>query len=199
MGAHVVRGWMVGILAVLALLLIVAPARAHAELDSSDPQDGASLASAPDVLSFTFGEQVLEQGNAVTLTDVASGSRLEVGPLQVEGDMVSVSWPEQSPAGEFRAAYRVVSADGHPIEGSITFTVDEAVGAAVASPVAASTSDEPSALPVASASAVPAVEGSAPAEDADAGGGGALVWILALGVAVVIGAAAGMWVMRKTR
>jgi len=44
-----------------------------------------------------------------------------------------------------------------------------------------------------------AVEGSAPAQDADAGGGGALVWILALGVAAVIGAAAGMWVMRKTR
>jgi methionine-rich copper-binding protein CopC len=199
MGAHAVRGWLVGILAMLSLLLIVSPVRAHAELDSSDPSDGASLTSAPDVLSFTFGEQVLEQGNAVTLTDVASGSRLEVGPVQVEGDMVSVSWPEQSPAGQFRAAYRVVSADGHPIEGSITFTVDEAVGAAVASPVAASTSDEPSALPAASASAVPAVEGSAPAEDADAGGGGALVWILALGVAAVIGAAAGMWVMRKTR
>ena len=198
MGAHAVRGWLVGILAMLSLLLIVSPVRAHAELDSSDPSDGASLTSAPDVLSFTFGEQVLEQGNAVTLTDVASGSRLEVGPVQVEGNMVSVSWPDQSPAGEFRAAYRVVSADGHPIEGSITFTV-EAVGGAVASPVAVSTSDEPSALPVASASAVPAVEGSAPAEDADAGGGGALVWILALGVAVVIGAGAGMWVMRKTR
>ena len=93
MGAHAVRGWLVGILAMLSLLLIVSPVRAHAELDSSDPSDGASLTSAPDVLSFTFGEQVLEQGNAVTLTDVASGSRLEVGPVQVEGDMVSV-FPE---------------------------------------------------------------------------------------------------------
>ena len=198
MGAHVVRGWLVGILAALALLLVVSPARAHAELDSSDPQAGAALASAPAALSFTFGEQILQQGNAVTLTDVASESRLEVGPVQADGATVSVSWPEQSPAGEFRAAYRVVSADGHPIEGTISFTVDEAVGVAV-SPVAATSSDEPSAPPGDSASAVPAVEGSAPADDSDAGGVGPLGWVLFLGAAVVIGAAAGMWVMRRTR
>ncbi len=196
MGAVMVRGWFVGVLAVLALLLLVSPARAHAELDSSDPPDGATLASAPEVLSFTFGEQILEQGNAVTLTDVAADARLEVGPVQVAGDTVSVSWPEQSPAGEFRAAYRVVSADGHPIEGTITFTVDEAVGVV---PVSVSASDEPSALPAASASAVPVAETSPPAEEPDAGGVGPLVWILALGVAVVIGAGAGMWVMRRTR
>jgi len=188
--------WLTGLLALLVLLLGQAPVQAHADLQSSDPVDGATLASAPAAMTFTFNEDVLDQGNAITLTDVASASRLEVGPLEVDGRTVSVAWPSASPAGEFRAAYRVVSADGHPIEGSITFTVDQPVGQVQASPIAAPADD------AASASAVPADVASpaqSPASTSDSGSGSALVWFLALGFAVVIGAGAGMWVMRKTR
>ena len=140
MHTQVIRGWIVGALAVLALLMGVSPAGAHAELESSDPKDGATLASAPGAITFVFGEEILPQGNAVTLTDVAADARLEVGPVEVDGDTVSVTWPESSPAGQYRAAYRVVSADGHPIDGTITFTVEQAVGAVDASPAAVSAS-----------------------------------------------------------
>jgi len=195
MRSQVIRGWIVGLLAVFAVLVGVSPAWAHAELESSDPQDGEILASAPALISFTFGEQILSEGNAVTLTDVAADTRLEVGPVEVEGDTVSVAWPQSSPAGEFRAAYRVVSADGHPIAGTITFTVERAVGAVEASPVAASASPTTTASPTASATSVPA--GPTPEQgDADAG---FLAWVLGIGLAVLLGAMAGMWVMRRTR
>lgn len=200
MRTHMLRSWIGGILTLLALVLVAAPARAHAELEASDPQDGATLAVAPTDLTFTFGEDILPEGNAVTLTDVASDARLEVGPVEVEGDTVSVSWPQSSPAGEFRAAYRVVSADGHPIDGTISFTVEQAVGALEASPGSTSPAAGPpaasagpapeSASPAASASPAPA------ADDADAG---LLVWVLGVGLAVLIGAGAGAWVMRRTR
>ena len=192
MQAQVIRGWIVGILAVVAILFGMSPAGAHAELESSDPQDGASLSSAPAAISFVFGEEILPEGNAVTLTDVAADARLEVGPVEVEGDTVSVAWPNASPAGEFRAAYRVVSADGHPIDGTITFTVEQAVGTVDATPAAVSAS--PLAVSPASASAVSASPG--PAEgDADAG---LLAWVLGIGVVVLGGAVAGTWVMRRT-
>ncbi len=192
MRAQMIRGWIVGVLAAFALLVAVSPAGAHAELESSDPSDGATLVSAPAAIIFTFGEQILAEGNAVTLTDVAADTRLEVGPVKVDGDTVSVTWPESSPAGDFRAAYRVVSADGHPIDGTITFTVQQAVGAAVDSPVAVSAS--PSAVP---ASPAPVSASPAPAQDeADAG---LLAWVLGIGLAVLIGAVAGTWVMRRTR
>jgi copper resistance protein C len=191
MQAQVIRGWIVGILAVVAILFGMSPAGAHAELESSDPQDGATLSSAPAAISFVFGEQILPEGNAVTLTDVAAGTRLEVGPVDVKGDTVSVAWPEASPAGELRAAYRVVSADGHPIDGTITFTVEQAVGTVDATPAAVSASP---AAESASPSAVPA--SPAPAEgDADAG---LLAWVLGIGVVVLAGAVAGTWVMRRT-
>ena len=198
MRTHMLRSWIGGILTLLALVLVAAPAQAHADLESSDPKDGATLAVAPTDLTFTFKENILPEGNAVTLTDVASDARLEVGPVKVEGDTVSVSWPQSSPAGEFRAAYRVVSADGHPIDGTITFTVEQAVGALEpgssspsTSPPAASAGPAPaSASAAASASPAPA------ADDADAG---LLAWVLGVGIAVLIGAGAGAWVMRRTR
>lgn len=192
MRAQMIRGWIVGVLAAFALLVAVSPAGAHAELESSDPGDGATLASAPAVITFTFGEQILSEGNAVTLTDVAADTRLEVGPVKVDGDTVSVTWPESSPAGDFRAAYRVVSADGHPIDGTIAFTVERAVGATVDSPVAVSAS--PSAVP-----ATPAPVSASPAPAQDEADAGLLAWVLGIGLAVLIGAVAGTWVMRRTR
>jgi methionine-rich copper-binding protein CopC len=193
MRTHIRRGWIAGILASLMLLVGVVPAGAHAELDSSDPVDGATLATAPSALTFTFGEDVLEQGNAITLTVVDSGSRLELGPLDVDGDVVSVDWPAASPPGTFRAAYRVVSADGHPIDGSITFTVEQAVGAAESTPSAVAESPAPVMASAAAVSASPTPTGEAGA------GSGPLAWIIWLGLAVLIGVGAGAWVMRRTR
>lgn len=196
MGTHMVRGWIVGILAALAILMAVSPAQAHAELESSDPADGATLATAPATLTFIFGEEILPEGNAVTLTDVAAASRLEVGPVEVDGDTVTVAWPASSPAGEFRAAYRVVSADGHPIDGTITFVVQEAVGAGAASPAASASPEASAAGPEASAEAA-AVSATPPIEDdADAG---ELVWALGIGLVVLVGAGVSAWVMRRTR
>lgn len=192
MRIHIRRGWIAGILASLMLLVGVAPAGAHADLDSSDPVDGATLASAPRTLTFTFGEDVLEQGNAITLTVVESGDRLELGPLTVDGEQVSVSWPAASPAGDFRAAYRVVSADGHPIDGSITFTVEQAVGETGATPSAVAETPAPVTTSAQAASASPATTG-------DDDGSGPLVWILGLGLALLVGVGAGTWIMRRTR
>jgi hypothetical protein len=199
-----VRGWIVGILAALSLLVLVSPAQAHAELESSDPADGATLASAPATITFTFGEEILPEGNAVTLTDVAAASRLEVGPVEVEGDTVTVAWPTSSPAGEFRAAYRVVSADGHPIDGTITFVVQEAVGAGgVASPATSAGPDASASASAASPEATsdpePEAVSATPAPGEDDADAGELVWALGIGLVVLVGAGVSAWVMRRTR
>lgn len=204
--AGVVR-WLGGLLAVLAVLLLPAvPVAAHSDLKSSDPADGATLAEAPAAVSFTFNEKLLAQGNAVVVTELATGTRLEVGPVEVDGQTVSVEWPEQGGAGQYRAAYRVVSADGHPIDGSITFTVESAGGsqspAAQPSPPEATPSGEqspttgapsdgtPSPVAVASPVASPAPDDTDP---------GVLAWVLGLGVVFLVGAGAGTWFMRRSR
>ncbi len=200
MRTDMVRGLLVGLLATMALLLAGAPAMAHSDLESSNPEDGATLASAPAAIAFVFNEEILPEGNAVTLTDVTAERRLEVGPVEVDGDTVTVAWPESSPAGEFRAAYRVVSADGHPINGTITFAVQEAVGAAEASPAAVSGSPEATAAGPAAVAVSPTPASSAtPAPATDEADAGMMAWVLGIGLAVLVGAGAGAWVMRRTR
>jgi len=171
----------------VGVLLVMAPAAAHSDLESSDPSSGATLAEAPARVTFTFNEDLLEQGNAITLTEVATGMRLELGDVAVSGDSVSVGWPAASPAGEFRAAYRVVSADGHPIDGTITFTVAQAVGPTSTGPTA-----EPvdGLVPSDSSSAPDVVPVAEPAADATWGSGPA-VWVLVLGVGAVVLAGVG--------
>jgi hypothetical protein len=111
------------IMAAAAVLSVAGPARAHADLESSSPGDGAELDAAPSLISFTFREQLIPAGNAITLTDTATGSRLDLGEVEVQSNTASVAWPDEAGSGQYRAAYRVVSADGHPIAGSITFTI----------------------------------------------------------------------------
>jgi hypothetical protein len=192
---RVVRAWVVALLAAVALL-VAGPAGAHSELESSDPADGATLDAAPEAVSFTFNEDLLAQGNAITVTELATDTRLAIGEVVVDGDSVSAAWPEASPAGEYRAAYRVVSADGHPIDGTITFTVATAAGEASASPAGASGSAAPSD----GTSATPPASGLAdPGPAAQETGAGALAWALAFGLVALGGAAAGTWYTRRSR
>ena len=173
-------------LAIAGLVGVAAPASAHAELESSSPKDGAELETAPKQITFTFGEDLIEQGNAVTLTAEATGDRLEVGEAEVDGDELSVAWPDEAPSGEFTAAYRAVSADGHPIEGTVEFSVAEATIAA--SPAAATS-------PAASAAPVP-VENQGATQQGQPEAS-VLAWVLGVGVVALIAALAATWVTRR--
>jgi methionine-rich copper-binding protein CopC len=182
------------------LLLGAAPASAHAELESSSPQDGATLTSAPASLVFTFGEELLDTGNAITLTPSGTEERLPLDEPEVDGPTISVPWPATAPAGRFTAAYRVVSADGHPVEGAITFTVKAATGetsspSSAPSPIQAVS--VPSGLPSAVASE-PSPSASAEAAQAESSTG-TLGWVLGLGAAALVAALAATWVIRRNR
>lgn len=202
MGVASRRAWLTVVAALLAALVVaVAPVRAHSDLSSSDPQDGAVLAEAPQEISFTFNEELLAQGNAVTLTHVDSDTRLELGEVAVRGDTVRVAWPDQSPAGEFRAAYRVVSADGHPIDGAVTFMVEQAAGAtpAVEASPSASPSDATRESPSPAVASASPQQVSTEAEPAATPGTGLLLWALGLGAVALAGAGLGARYLRRTR
>ena len=197
------------VLAALAFLVSAAPVWAHSDLRSSDPADGATLAGAPAVVSFTFNEDLLAQGNAIILTELASGARLAVGPIQVEGPVARVAWPEASPAGQYRAAYRVVSADGHPISGSIAFTVQAPLGApGQGSTPAGSASSASTGSPASEASAASAASAASPQATDTAqinpvtgdreSGSGTAAWLIGAGV-LLAGLAGGAWLLRRAR
>jgi len=114
------------------LILASAPARSHAVLLETVPSDGAVLSEMPALLLLRFNEPV----SVVTLglIDGAGRNLLAGEPAQPPGAQVRIVAPAAATSGWFVLSYRVVSADGHPIAGAVTFAVGD--GTARAPPVA---------------------------------------------------------------
>ena len=109
-------------LAAAAALAVPAPASAHAAVVDTNPVDGAVLTAAPPTVTVTFNETIRLPADAARLYD-ATGRRL-AATASVAGKRLNVDTPDQLGAGTVVLVWRVVSADGHPIAGSLTFSVD---------------------------------------------------------------------------
>lgn len=140
------------VLAGLGLLLGAGPAAAHDTLLRSDPPEGSSLAATPDRVALTFSGTVGAGFSTVTVTG-PDGAQWQGGAATEDGPVVTAPVRPLGPAGEYVIGYRVVSSDGHPISGSVRFTL---------------TAPGPGAAPT------PAPDGSAAPQSpaAPAGGGG---------------------------
>jgi len=132
-GARSLRAWPAGLLllaALLALMLASPRARAHASLVQSEPANASALAQAPGALTLRFNEDVTP--TRIELVE-ADGSKVAPRAVHAGGATLTVQLP---PLGEgvHALSWHVVSADGHPVAGVVTFSV----GAAAARPTSAS-------------------------------------------------------------
>lgn len=125
------------VLALAGLVLAAGPASAHATLISSDPAEGAVVATAPEQVTFTFDEPVRATSNSVRLFD-ATGKELEA-EAKTRDTRLLVDLPGDLGEGTFIVAWRAVSSDGHPIGGALTFSIGSpsaTVAANVSAPAA---------------------------------------------------------------
>jgi copper transport protein len=112
---------------VLVLLLFggAGAASAHAALKATDPEDGTVLKSAPRDLTLTFTESVGLLDDSFRVLD-PDGKRLKVSDAEHGtggSDTAHVSLPAGLAQGTYTVAWRVVSADSHPVSGAFTFSV----------------------------------------------------------------------------
>jgi methionine-rich copper-binding protein CopC len=109
-----------------------APALAHATLTGTSPENGSSTTDTTSI-SLTANEELLDLGDGegfVIAVSDAAGHFYGDGCVVVDG--MNASMPVHlGGAGDYTVAYRVVSADGHPIEGSWQFTYSPAPDATV--------------------------------------------------------------------
>ncbi|MBY8858755.1 copper resistance protein CopC [Nocardia sp. CA2R105] len=101
------------------------PAAAHSILVSVDPADGAQLSTGPARVTFTFNENLQPSFPSVTVVG-PDGNLWSEGQPVVDGPRVSIAVRELGPAGKYTMAYRVTSADGHPVSGTRSFTLTTA-------------------------------------------------------------------------
>ncbi|MBY6709148.1 copper resistance protein CopC [Rhodococcus sp. BP-241] len=145
-------------LAVGLALLGAAPAAAHSELISSNPEAGQALDYAPIGVELVFNQDINE--SFATVSVVGPGNeQWAQGDTDVDGPTVTVSVREGAPVGRYTVGYRVTSADGHPITGSYDFTVTSL------DPVDAPSSPSPTDAPAAAGAAATPTTTAAPAYD----------------------------------
>ena len=116
---------LVAALAILVgvLALGTTAASAHATLESSSPADGQSVLTSPSEIRITFSETVTTISGGLSVLN-ADGKTVDVGNTEVVGGRTLVApISETLSDGTYVATYRVLSADGHPVSGSILFGV----------------------------------------------------------------------------
>jgi copper transport protein len=133
----IVRGLLAIALGCLLALLGAQSASAHAQLLSTTPEDGAVLEEAPAEAVLRFNETVQLLDGSIRLFP-GDENPLTLDAHVVDTDVIA-PLPDGLGDGRYALSYRVVSADGHPISGAITFTIGEATGTAPAPQIATET------------------------------------------------------------
>jgi len=114
--------------AVLLSLISTSSAFAHGDVVSSSPSADATLISAPVEVSIEFDGKLQTLGeaaiNTITVTD-EQGSVISEPTSTVDGTKISTKLTSVDVIGLVSVHYRIVSEDGHPVEGDYSFRVGE--------------------------------------------------------------------------
>ncbi|QUG99457.1 copper resistance protein CopC [Saccharopolyspora erythraea] len=125
----------VAALSLTALLGGAGTALAHNVLIGSDPTEGAQLEVGPQQVRLTF-DQPVRAGEGYNTVNVVGpdGTYWTDGAVQVDGTSVTAPVRQLGPAGTYTIGYRILSADGHPVPGKVTFTLTKPGGGTPAQP-----------------------------------------------------------------
>ncbi|PPF81005.1 hypothetical protein C5E07_03660 [Pseudoclavibacter sp. RFBJ3] len=138
------RLMLAAMLAFLALALGLGSqfASAHDQLIESSPAADESVDVAPESATLTFSAEVQSEGTLGPQVELFAVTAVEQTALELEsaatadGSVVTQALPQLA-AGDYALNWQVVSSDGHPISGTIPFTVSVGVAPAeVAAPSA---------------------------------------------------------------
>src|SRR3954454_5476535 len=105
--------------------LLPGTALAHADLERTNPPNGAVLPDAPKIVDLQFSESVEVAFGSIRVLD-AAGQRADAGdPFHPDGRGrdVDVRLRPGMHDGTYLVSWRVVSDDSHPVSGDFTFSV----------------------------------------------------------------------------
>lgn len=102
---------------------------AHSHLSSSNPADGDILIEplSEIVLQFDGG---IEQGGHIEVTN-SEGQAIDLTEIIIEDNTLTATVATDLPNDEYEVHWSVISADGHPLDGVFSFTVDMPVAESI--------------------------------------------------------------------
>jgi methionine-rich copper-binding protein CopC len=115
---------LLGVAAFAIAALATSAAQAHAKLESSQPQAGSTLDSAPKEIRLQFNEAIEPAFSKIKLTD-ASNAEVQLAPAKVDAadaKAMATDLPALRP-GDYQVQWTTMTHDGHKAKGQFSFKV----------------------------------------------------------------------------
>ncbi|MFF2587148.1 copper resistance protein CopC [Peribacillus butanolivorans] len=103
-------------------LAFVNNALAHTGLESSSPQNGAIVKEELQEITLTF-ESKIEQNSTFEIQNL-NGDSIPVKNISITENKMVGSFSNPLENGKYQAKWKIIGADGHPIDGDFSFSVD---------------------------------------------------------------------------
>ncbi|WP_067726865.1 copper resistance CopC family protein [Oceanobacillus damuensis] len=114
--------------AAIAILLVTCfstSAVAHSQFQGSNPADGEVVTEPLSEIELQFDGQI-EQGSFIDVTST-KGEAVEIEDIVIGEGTLTGTVVEPLANDEYQVNWSIISADGHPLEGEFSFTVDAEV------------------------------------------------------------------------
>ncbi|TDL86237.1 hypothetical protein E2R55_22770 [Vibrio vulnificus] len=95
---------------------------ANTSLKESTPKEGEVIAQPIQELTLIFGTKV-EQTSKITVLN-SNGKSIPLGNFIIEDDEMWATFLQPLENGDYKINWTIISADGHPIDGHFSFTVN---------------------------------------------------------------------------
>ncbi|MFF1385652.1 copper resistance protein CopC [Arthrobacter sp. NPDC058288] len=144
----------------LVMLLGASPAQAHDALTSTSPAKDETITANPGKVTLTLSKAPLDAAalkTSVIKVTAPDGHVASSGEVTVDGIVISTAADIDHP-GKYTVDWRAVSSDGHPIEGTYSFTYAESGPAAAATTTPTATQSPETSAVTSPAAAQPAAE-----------------------------------------
>jgi len=192
-------------LAALAAVALVRPAAAHDYLVGSVPEQGATVDSVPSEVTLEFNTSIGERFAQVAVVDDTEGT-YQVGEPVVDGATLTQAVDGLQPGMTVTVSYRVVSSDGHPIGGTVPFSIAAGTGGEAPPPTPEGTdttttdsTDSTDAAGATTDSTTDSTTGTAATSTTDSSTVSPVVWVAAVAVAALLAGSALALSRRRSR
>ena len=114
------------LLGAIAIILITSPmAQAHSRVVSSNPAAGSTITKMPAAISLTANEELVKlNGKEISKISLIAPDKSAVKLGAISANKLVISAPildKNLKPGGYTINYRIISADGHPVSGTIKF------------------------------------------------------------------------------
>ncbi|MEV5036229.1 copper resistance protein CopC [Peribacillus frigoritolerans] len=112
----------VSLLFLLLFILFSKQALAHTSLEDSTPKDGEVITEPIQELTLIFATKV-EQNSRISVSN-SNGEYVKLGNFVIEEEEMWANFLQPLKNGNYKVDWEIIGADGHPIEGKFSFSVE---------------------------------------------------------------------------